>query len=296
MILVPRKHGSPLANYTTFRIGGPARVLFEATSANEVLDAIENARKMGFPWYVLGHGSNILVSDNGYDGVVIVFKDEHPPLIHADGTVTASGGYPLSKLIQLMSENGLGGLENLAGIPGTVGGAIAGNAGAYGTAIGERIRSVQLLTRDSKIQKLEQNELEFSYRSSIIKKTCDVVLEATFSTDRRDSLELTKIIESRLSDRKCKHPDWNTIATAGSYFKNPIAADGTRIAAGRLLEEAGCKGLRVGGAHLWHKHANIIVTNGNAKASDVKKLAEIMSQRVYERFGITLSPEVVYLA
>jgi UDP-N-acetylmuramate dehydrogenase len=209
--------------------------------------------------------------------------------------VTAAGGYTLSKLIQLMGENGLGGLENLAGIPGTVGGAVAGNAGAYGTAIGEKIKSVLILTREGKIRKFEQKELEFSYRSSALKKTGDVVLEATFSTNRRDPSELTKIIESRLSDRSSKHPDWKTIATAGSYFKNPIAADGTRIAAGRLLEEAGCKGLRVGGAHLWHKHANIIVTDGNAKASDVKKLADMMSKRVTERFNITLSPEVVYL-
>jgi UDP-N-acetylmuramate dehydrogenase len=285
----------PLAKHTTFRIGGPAQAFIQARSADEVVEAVWKAEGMGLPWQVIGHGSNILASDTGYPGAVIVFKDETPPRIDDDDTVTASGGAGLWGLIDFMAGSGLAGLEDLAGIPGTVGGAICGNAGAYGMAIGERIDSVLLLDRNGSMRKVYREDLKFTYRGSSIKENGFVVLEATFSTRIEDPSTIREAVEDRLADRAKKHPDPDLVCTAGSFFKNPVSEDGKRIAAGRLIEEAGCKGFRVGGASLWDTHANIIVTDGNALAKDVKKLAQLISGRVGEHWGIDLTPEVSYL-
>jgi len=287
--------GVPLSCHTTFRIGGPAQAFYEAHSADDVVEASWKAEGMGLPWQVIGHGSNILASDSGYPGAVIAFKDDSPPTINADGTVTASGGLSLARLIDFMAKAGLASLEEMAGIPGTVGGAIAGNAGAYGMSVGDRVLSVLLLDRNGNMHRVGRDQLRFSYRWSSIKENGHVALSATFSAMRREPSEIARAIEARLCDRAEKHPDPAVVSTAGSFFKNPTGEDGARIAAGRLLEEAGCKGLSVGGASLWHSHANIIVTDGRATARDVRELARCMSAKVSERWGIELLPEVLYL-
>jgi UDP-N-acetylmuramate dehydrogenase len=286
----------PLSDHTTFRIGGPAAAFIEVASQDGVIEAAWKAEGMGLPWHVIGHGSNILASDKGYDGAIIVFKDLHPPTLHDDGNITVSGGFPLFDLVRFMAERGLTGIEDLAGIPGTVGGAIAGNAGAYGKSISDALASLLLLDRNGGMRRVSPAELFFAYRTSSLKGTGDVVLEATFRTSPADAHELMGIVEARLTDRRQKHPDHALIPTAGSFFKNPTNGDGSRIPAGKLLDDAGCKDLRVGGARLWHKHANIIVAESGTKASEVKELAEQMSQRVSEHHGIALVPEVVYLA
>ena len=284
-----------LAEHTTFRIGGPAQAFYRALFADDVVEAAWKAEGMGLPWRVIGHGSNILASDQGYSGAVIVFKDTRTPTLNDDGTVTASGGVSLRGLIDFMTESGIAGLVDLAGIPGTVGGAIAGNAGAYGVAIGDRIHSVLILDKNGSMREVHRKDLKFSYRGSSIKENGLVVLEATFTTKRDDPATIREMVETRLADRARKHPNPDLVSTAGSFFKNPLAWDGKRIAAGRLIEEAGCKGFRIGGASLWHSHANIIVTDGNASAEDVKKLAKLLSNRVSEHSGIDLTPEVSYL-
>ncbi|MFH1830564.1 MAG: UDP-N-acetylmuramate dehydrogenase [Pseudomonadota bacterium] len=289
------KYSVPLSAHTTFKIGGPATAVFEANSAASVIESTWKAKGMGLLWQVIGHGSNILASDQGYDGAIIVFKDEIPPHDDENGTITVSGGYTLKKLIDFMAEKGKGGLENLYGIPGTVGGAIAGNAGAYGSQIADSISSVLIMDRAGNVRKVKRDELEFAYRWSSIKEAGHVVLEATFRTDEKDPTELKRTIDERLADRKRKHPDPKGTNTAGSFFKNPLGQDGKRISAGKLLEEAGCKELRVGGARLWHTHANIIVADENATAADVRKLANTMATRVSEKYGINLLPEVCYL-
>jgi UDP-N-acetylmuramate dehydrogenase len=151
------------------------------------------------------------------------------------------------------------------------------------------------MDRNNSVLKLENDELKFSYRGSSIKENGFVVLEATFSTVDREINELSNIIEMRLADRARKHPDPKCVNTAGSFFKNPLNGDGVRIPAGKLLEDSGCKHLNVGGAKLWHSHANIIVTDDNATAQDVKALASKMTACVKEKQGIELSPEVSYL-
>lgn len=248
------------------------------------------------PWRLLGHGSNVLVPDEGLAGATIVFRDETPPTRLDDRRVSASGGLALHDFVLFLAELGLGGLETLAGIPGTVGGAIFGNAGAYGTAIGERVRRVRLLMSDGSAREVAGDELGFTYRHSRLKKEPAAVIEATIELAPADRGHLLKTVEEKLADRAAKHPDWKVTPTAGSWFKNIKRGNGTiAAAAGRLLEEAGCKTLRVGGAFLWHKHANIVVTDGRASAADVRELTRRMRERVLERFGIQLVPEVCCL-
>lgn len=285
----------PLSSHTTFRIGGPAKAFIEVSTPDQVVEAAWKAEGMGLPWQVIGQGSNILASDNGYSGAVIVFQDETPPRRENEGLITVSGGYPLSMLVEFMAACGAGGLENLIGIPGTVGGAIAGNAGAYGTAVSDPLVRVLLLDRNGGMKKVKSDELRFAYRSSSIKDGGEVVLEASFEVRKSSPEELQKVLHERMTDRRRKHPDWKEVPTAGSYFKNPLGNGGVRMAAGKLLEEAGCSGLRVGGAYLWPSHANIIVTERSARSRDVRALAEMMSRRVDEKCGIALTPEVVYL-
>lgn len=289
------ERGVPLANHTTFRIGGPVHAFYEAHCADEVVEATWKAEGMGLPWRVIGHGSNILASDSGYPGAVIVFRDERPPVLNVDHTVTASGGLTLSNLIGFMAESGCAGIEDLAGIPGTVGGAIAGNAGAYGKSIGERVKSVLLSDRNGTMLRVSRSDLKFAYRWSSIKENGFVILEATLDSDLSDPTGIRRAISERLADRAKKHPDPAKVNTAGSFFKNPTSEDGKRIPAGRLLEEAGCSKLKFGGAALWRSHANIIVADADAKASDVKRLSDEMAERVSNRFGIDLTPEVSFL-
>jgi UDP-N-acetylmuramate dehydrogenase len=271
------------------------QAFYEAHCADEVVEATWKAEGMGLPWQVIGHGSNILASDEGYPGAVIVFHDERPPVVGVDGTVTASGGLTLSSLINFMAESGCSGLEELAGIPGTVGGAIAGNAGAYGKAIGESVESVLLLDRNGTMRRVGRDDLKFAYRWSSIKENGFVVLEARIRSELAEPAGIRRTIAERLADRANKHPDPNKVNTAGSFFKNPTNEEGKRIAAGHLLEEAGCGDLSFGGAKLWHSHANIIVADADTKATDVKRLSDEMAERVSKRFGIELTPEVSFL-
>jgi len=287
--------GVRLADHTTFRIGGPARAFRLARSAEEVVEAAWKAEAMGLDWYVIGHGSNILASDTGYSGAVIAFQDNRPPILNRDGTVTVSGGIPLFDLVRFCTAGGLGGFENLAGIPGTVGGSIAGNAGAYGSSIGELLRSAIILDRNGNIRKSEASNISFAYRGSSIKERRETVLEATLSVWRRASYEIEEIVEKRLADRGNKHPDYRVVSTAGSFFKNHQLTDGTRVAAGKLLEQAGCREYRVGNAHPWPTHANIIVTDGVSSAAEVLELTKRMAERVGQIHGIKLESEVVYL-
>jgi UDP-N-acetylmuramate dehydrogenase len=295
MLPSPFKRGVCLSNFTTFRLGGPAMALCEAGSADEVMEAVRQASASGIGWRVIGLGSNLLVSDRGFGGAVIVFRERTPPSIGPDGTVRVSGGYPLSDLIGFMASSGLDSLSDLAGIPGTVGGAIAGNAGAYGRQIGDAVSSVLIMDGECRTRCVKPDELEFSYRSSRLRKGQEVVLEASFEATPADPALVSQRMEARLADRRRKHPDWRNVRTAGSYFRNPTAPDGGRTPAGRLLEEAGCRDLSVGGARTWPSHANIIVADEGARTEDVRSLAEMMSGRVEERFGISLVPEVVYL-
>lgn len=286
---------SRLSSHTTLKIGGPAASLCFAKSHEELASAIDLARKKDLAWRVIGQGSNILAADEGIDAAIIIFKNDDLPIDAENNVITVSGASILSTLVTFASSRGLQGLENLAGIPGTVGGAIAGNAGAYGSAIGDHLVCAEVMDFSGQISKLSRDEFKFSYRRSILKESGLALVSATFELKEASAETLKRHIEDRLIDRAKKHPNPTTIPTAGSWFKNPITNDGNKIAAGKLLEEAGCKGLKVGGASVWHKHANIIVTDGKASARDVVCLSDEMALRVEQNFGIKLEWEVDYL-
>lgn len=288
------KRNTALAQFTTFRTGGPASYLTEVSAEDEVVDATRAAQKMGIPWRVIGCGSNILASDSGIDAAIIVFRSAIVPSILPGGRISVSGGLALSSLIEFMAKKGLGGLEHLAGIPGTVGGAVAGNAGAYGTAIGDIMEGAKVLSPDGDVRDVHTSEFKFSYRFSKIQETNEAVLSVTLKVHQDDPDFIKSEIISKILDRRSKHPDHQSTPTAGSFFKNPMR-DGRRLSAGKLLEDAGCKAMRVGNAMPWHKHANIIVTDGPSKSSDVKKLAEQMKDSVEGKFGISLADEVRYI-
>jgi len=288
------KSNVPLAEHTTLRIGGPARFFCRARYAWEVEHAVDTALSHGIPWILIGEGSNILVPDEGIDAAVIAFHSDTPPSIDKQERVIVSGGTSLNELVYFCASQGYSGFETLAGIPGTVGGAIAGNAGAYGSTISDYLQSVRLLTPDGSSKNVSADQLAFEYRTSRLRSSSEIVLQATFQPKRGQCTSLISVIEETLIDRHGKHPNYRHYPTVGSFFKNlpPLPGTSRRRAAGKLLEEVGAKNLRKGDAGLWHAHANIVINYGRASAGDVKSLTDEMSRLVHERFGIALEPEI----
>lgn len=289
------KKSVPMSLHTTLRTGGPAAFFAEVHTVDELIKAIRMASSLGRSWRVIGHGSNILVSDRGVKEVIIAFKSDLPPLILGKDQVEVSAGYPLSQLVNFLADNGLSAIEDLAGIPGTVGGAVAGNAGAYGTTIGDSVSHAFVLKKDGKIVVMKHDDFNFEYRNSCVKETADAILKVVFDVRPAEATALKDIAQLRTADRLKKHPDPMRTATAGSYFKNPLDESGKRIAAGKLLEAVGCRELNVGHARTWDAHANIIVTDGTASSKEIKGLADEMAKRVETEFGTKLIPEVTYL-
>jgi len=288
----------PLAKHTTFRIGGPAHAVYFAQSADAVRIAAEHATRDGIPWRVIGEGSNILANDAPYEGAIIVFKNARlPTLTSKNGEINVSGGTSLNDLICFTIDHGLEGLENLAGIPGTVGGAIVGNAGAYGSNISTGLKTVRLMAQDGTTSTVNASELEFDYRHSRLKRTREVILDAQFKLAAGEKRALKTAADFALAQRKEKHPNYFQVPTAGSFFKNlpPPAGETRRLAAGKLLDQVDAREMQVGHAGVWHKHANIVVNLGRATARDVKDLTQEMADRVKEKFGVDLEPEVTFL-
>jgi UDP-N-acetylmuramate dehydrogenase len=294
----------PLRHHTTFRIGGPVDFFYAATTAGELEAALRAARELGVPVFLLGGGSNLLVSDEGFRGLVVRNAIE---TLEFDGTAVHVGaGHDFLELIYRCRDRGLAGLEFAAGIPGSVGGAIYGNAGCYGKDIGSFTIECTHATPDgSGVETRPASWYQFAYRDSRLKRDPRVLLSALLRLERGDPAASQKEIDEKLEVRRVKHPQWRIEPTAGSYFKNlppdwqmPGAkhSPGTRrVPAGQLLDECGCRGLRVGDAMVFAKHANIIVNAGHATARDVLALAAEMKRRVRERFGVELEEEVMFL-
>lgn len=287
-----------LRDYTTFRLGGRCPALVECPDADSLAQSVAVLAGSGRDFIVIGQGSNLLVSDRGIDAVVLRYCAEAAPCVAFDGCrVRVSGNTLIDDLARLSIERGAGDLSFCSGIPGTVGGAIAGNAGAFGRQIGDVVESVHLLERDGTRREVSSNELGFGYRSSILKQTGAVVLEAQLALRPEDIPTMRAERERILELRRAKHPDWKTLPCAGSVFRNvePTSAAERRQAAGWFLEEAGAKSMRVGGARLFEKHANIIVADPAATAQDVYDLSEKMVAAVRTRFGFELVREIQLL-
>jgi UDP-N-acetylmuramate dehydrogenase len=294
----------PLRHHTTLRIGGPADFFFPATTPDELVAALRIAHEIRVPVFLLGGGSNLVVSDQGFRGLVV---RNAIAAVEFDGTAAHVGcGADFLELIFQCRDRELKGLEFAAGIPGSVGGAIYGNAGCYGKDIGSYTIECTVTTLDgAKVETLPASWFQFAYRDSRLKREPRVLLTCLLQFARGNREEIQKEIDEKLEIRRVKHPQWRIEPTAGSYFKNlppdwqmpggKLSPGTRRVAAGQLLDEVGCRGLRVGDAIVYEKHANIIVNAGHATAKEVLELAEMMKSRVRERFGVELEEEVMFV-
>ncbi len=277
----------PMKEYTTFRVGGKAETLYRPTDLAELQRMMSFLDKENIPCLVVGKGSNLLVRNGGLKGVVIVLRGKLSELAmveEGDNGILVGGGLTNSKLLQYCAQKGLGGLEFLAGIPGTVGGAVAMNAGAWGNEIGQRVRGIETVTREGSIAKFNHSQLQFHYRKLSL-PIGTVITKAIFDINRETSEVVAKRVKDYLERRRSIQPlDY---PSAGSVFKNP-----PNQFAGRLIERAGLKGEKVGGAMISDKHANFIVNTGGAKASDILALMDLARNRVREQTGIELEPEI----
>lgn len=287
----------PLAPFTTFKVGGPADWFVRASSASEVKTALAAARADGLPVTVLGGGSNVLVADAGVRGVVIRVHGGEVRAI-SEQAIRADGGLTINGLVRWTINRGVAGLEAWAGTPGTVGGAIYGNAHFQGRLIGELVESVEVVTAEGHELRIAAADMEFGYDRSRVQCTRELVLSADFRTGRGDPAALRAIARDSLAYRKRTQPLES--ASAGCIFQNPDAAvdrvpDGIPASAGALVDRAGLKGSREGAARVSPTHGNFIVNEGTASAADIRRLIERCREQVRSRFGVELRDEIVYL-
>jgi UDP-N-acetylmuramate dehydrogenase len=283
----------PLSALSSFGIGGPADLFFEARTEGELETAVSLAAAEKYPCYVMGGGNNILFDDTGYRGLLI--RNRLEGIARGEGRIRVLSGTGLPAILREALSAGLSGLEFLAGIPGTVGGAIYGNAGAYGWSIGDVLETATVLRPGGEHKTVTREAMRFGYRDSAIKQGGGgIVLDSVLLCSPGDTQASEAKIRDILEKRQTKHPPLGT-ACAGSYFKNSCSTTGERIAAGQLLEQAGARGLAVGDAAVYEKHCNFIINKGNAGSRDVLLLAEELKERVYRKFGVRLEEEVIYV-
>lgn len=277
----------PIREYTTFRLGGSARFFAEAKNWPTFLGLREFSKLQKVPFVVLGGGSNVLFADDGYPGLVILNRMDKI-FFHGD-TVTAEGGVSLSQLTMIAAQQNLGGISGLANVPGTVGGAIYGNAGVPDVYIKDVFMNATILPTNANQPLIVGSDYaKFGYRDSFFKKSKDIILSATFQLKRMPMTLIKQEIGQYVKARTAKQP---VGLTCGSFFKNP----GAFPSAGWLIEQSGCKGMTLGGAQVSEKHANWIMNTGNATTSDVVNLALKVHKMVEEKFNVDLEPEVQIL-
>lgn len=288
---------APLAPYTTFRIGGPADVLYDATSDNDLATAITTARSLGIPWFVLGLGANILVGDRGVRGLVIRNRAQTHRL-DADGTLWTESGAIVQDLVLETVRAGFSGLEHYIGIPSTIGGALWQNLHFLSPAperertmfISEVFASCEILREEGDRRVVDADYIRFGYDDTIFHHRRDVVLNATFRLTPGDPAALHRVLQENLSWRGSRHPWLQVHPSAGSVFKK---IEG--VGAGRLIDQCGLKGYRVGDAQISHIHANILVNLGNATAADVRALIAHAQTAVRQKFGYDLETEIGFV-
>lgn len=287
----------PLAPYTTFRIGGPADALYVATSADDLATAIAAARSLDLPWMVLGLGANILVGDGGVRGLVIQNRAQAWSLSES-GRLVCESGVVLGDLIPAVVDRGWSGLEHYVGIPSTIGGAVWQNLHFLSPAperertcyIAEVFAEAELLFEDGHRGTVDRATMAFGYDDSLLHHHRHVALSATFQLVPGDPATMHRIIQENLSWRGARHPWLALHPSAGSIFKK---IEG--VGAGRLIDQCGLKGFRIGGAAISHIHANIIVNLGGATAADVRALIAHAQHAVRERFAVQLEPEIAFV-
>jgi UDP-N-acetylmuramate dehydrogenase len=286
---------APLAPLTTFKVGGPAEWLIETRSSAEVVDALRIAHQHHISVTLLGGGSNVLVGDRGVRGLVV--RPRGGQIEQVDSThVRADAATTINGLVRWTVQRGIAGLEAWAGTPGTVGGAIFGNAHFGGRLIGDLVESVRLACADGTTRDVVRDEMEFGYDRSRLQKTGEVLLSALFRVSSGDPAALREIARQSLAHRKKTQP--LDTPSAGCIFQNPDRADvpaDIPASAGALVDRAGLKGEARGDARVSPTHGNFIVNEGHATAAEIRGLIDLCRSRVSERFGVTLREEIVYL-
>lgn len=275
-----------MSTHTTFKIGGPAAYYMIPENEDEIMEALDFARVRKLPFYLLGRGSNVLFSDEGYPGVVIeIGRGLERMSVHQEGMVMVQAGIGLSTMAVRLAEAGLTGFEFAGGIPGTLGGGITMNAGAYGGEIKDCIVSATVLNEEGNKMVLSKKELELGYRSSIIQKKKYIVLQGTFSFEKGEREKIFSDMKELNQKRREKQP--LEYPSAGSTFKRPEG-----YFAGKLIEDAGLRGYRIGDAQVSEKHCGFVINRGHATAEEVGRLIEEVQNRVREKFQVELEPEV----
>jgi UDP-N-acetylmuramate dehydrogenase len=278
----------PLAPYTAARIGGPADALLTADSVDELADTAVKLLEMRIPFFILGGGSNILVSDDGVRGLVVLNRAKETRLEEAADppTIWAGSGASFGQLARKVSAKGLSGLEWATGVPGTVGGAVFGNAGAHSSDVANNLRVAEILHQDGRREEWPVEKMEYAYRTSALKRQSQnvVILSATFELAHSTVEQTRTLVETFSAHRHQTQPPG---ASMGSMFKNP-----PNDYAGRLIEAAGLKGTRIGSAEISPVHANFFVSNGRTRAADILELIKLTQNKVLDKFGIDLKLEI----
>ncbi|WP_290726944.1 UDP-N-acetylmuramate dehydrogenase [Fibrobacter sp. UBA2449] len=292
----------PMSKHTSFKVGGAARYFIKVEDNEELKTAIAQAHEKRLPHFILGNGTNLLVSDKGYDGVVITLAGVFSAIEDSgNGSFKVGAATPLGRFARTAMKLGFAGIHKLAGIPGTLGGAIYMNAGAYGQEIGTCCTQVTILDCDGNIRTVSSTDCAFGYRQSIFQKDKATILSATFqlptaNAQGKSVADLEAELAECMAKRKASQP--LNMPNAGSTFKRlqTGAKDTpTQVAPGYYIEQAGLKGLRIGGAEVSTLHANFIVNAGGATAADIMNLSELVQKKVAEKFGIQLKREIILL-
>jgi UDP-N-acetylmuramate dehydrogenase len=279
-----------LAPFTTWQVGGAAAYFLEPTSPDDVAQAVAWASARQLPWTVIGKGSNLLVADEGFPGLVLRMTPKFAGVSFEDGRMRAQAGLNCAQMVMAGLNVGLGGMEAMVGVPGTVGGAVAMNASCHGTAISEGFIEGRVLLPSGTVATWSFDDFHFEYRHSRLHDEPGVFLEGLWQLRPVDKTEARARVMELQQWRNQKQP--TNVPTGGSTFRNP---GGDHPAAGALIESIGAKGLKVGAAEVSEKHANFIVNRGGAKASDINGLIREIQSRVWEKHGVMLHPEVMGL-
>ena len=278
----------PMASHTTFRVGGPAECFIEIENAEQLQKVQRYLYQVEYPFTVVGNGSNLLVSDNGYRGIVLQIGDKMSGISVERNVIVAGAGASMAQVSAAAWKHGLTGLEFASGIPGTVGGGVVMNAGAYGGELAQVVTYVQVLSKDSEFMTLDNDTMEFGYRKSTIRKQPFIVTEVTFELKPGDPKEIKVKMDELAAKRREKQP--LEYPSAGSTFKRPEGHF-----AGELIMNAGLRGFQLGGARVSDKHCGFVINTGNASAADIMDVIWEVQRRVKDRFEVDLEPEVVFL-
>lgn len=297
------KADEPISDHSSMAVGGPATYFIEVKSVDELIECVSDCRNIAAPYKVIGYGTNIIASDFGFEGVLIKNKTSNINIDPGKGRLIADSGTSFSRMIMEAASAGLGGLEPLYGIPGSVGGAVINNAGSHGVAVSDFIKNVSIIFSSDQIENHSANWFDFSYRKSKLKYNKNeyppVILSVIFQLQRRKKEDIMKELAEHKKWRADKQP--LGIKSSGSIFRNPLGSDNVQNqddrykSAGFLLEQAGAKKFFVGGARVSKKHANWIENYSNASASDVRTLVDKMRNAVVDKFQVTLEEEVEYI-